>query len=1150
MASTAKIFIPDANEEWLPALQESRDGDKVNVKLVIEPDQLQLEGNPGVNDHILENVGGTSKVCKPDIKGGGFPLRDDTVFTNEGVLDMTNLNYLHEAAILYNLRTRFFAARPYTYTGDICIAVNPYQWLDIYTEKLRKEYYVMNRTELPPHAYATSSAAFNGIQEGGPCQSILVSGESGAGKTETVKILMAHVAFISAGDDQSVINRILKSNPLLESFGNAKTTRNDNSSRFGKFTELQFDISCRLIGSVSRTYLLEKSRVIHQSSGERNFHIFHQLMSALTEYHPHLSVPNGDLKYIYEHDCKQLIEGKTDAERLGITCNALDLIHVDEASRSIFFGAISAILYLGELIFVERPGDSEKSDLKNEDLLGPIAELLGIDKNVFSISCTERTMRAKDEVYKVPLKHTEAAGAATGFSKELYSRLFDYLVSRINASTSAEESTIHRTIAMLDIFGFEMFKVNSFEQLCINFANEKLQQKFTHDVFKTVQQEYDEEGIAWETITFTDNEATLNLIEARMGIISVLNEECMRPMGNDDAFTSKLTTLHIKHPDFSKPKLNARNNFIVKHYAGSVTYTSDGFLEKNKDMVQEDLVECMRVSENSLVASIFAPPPVVEEAAAESGGGRRSKKGSLNQLTVSTKFKNQLGQLMGTIGATNVQYVRCIKPNPMKSKELFNMKMVVEQLRCAGVIEAIRITREGFPNKIFHREFLDRFSLLAPQVAKRPNEVAASPTKKSTPASPVKVANKVQLSALCTEVLNIVLEGLASKFQVGQTRIYFKGGILEDLEGRRAVVMQQSAVMIQRIARGLHSRFWYKIQKYALTKIQSFIRMLKVCLWYKATLKKIILVENLYRARQARIVTMVLRRFVRARTIQAVVRMFVLRFKFIRHKRAATVIESWARKNIAQAAYIVALAEAKEQAKMENKLAQLQKKFEEEAAHRAKMEAENAKLQERLQSGGTAPAQSGEQQQPMAGSPNTTVVDQSILNESSQMLEFLQKENAKVKEENARLNKEMAKMRREATHLRQSADTAEATMKVLSQHAKALAQAHMKLQSQKEESDSIIKKNVLKEERLNEELQMKHAMYIAEVNARIQDREVMANMVSMAESDPDCPDDLVFKLRDFVDKSAQTGMVDEGDSPSKQGTAARRMTMMFKGLFD
>jgi myosin V len=274
------------------------------------------------------------------------------------VTDMTNLNYLHEAAILYNLRTRFFAANPYTYTGDICIAVNPYQWLDIYTETIRKEYYVMNRAELPPHAYATSSAAFNGIQEGGPNQSILVSGESGAGKTETVKtheyhvcvcvcccccccfslsslvcfcmsqvkILMAHVAFISAGDDQSVINRILKSNPLLESFGNAKTTRNDNSSRFGKFTELQFDKSCRLIGSVSRTYLLEKSRVVHQSAGERNFHIFHQLISAVSQYHPHLKVPDGDLSYVLEHSDAQLIEGKSDRERLGITCNALELV--------------------------------------------------------------------------------------------------------------------------------------------------------------------------------------------------------------------------------------------------------------------------------------------------------------------------------------------------------------------------------------------------------------------------------------------------------------------------------------------------------------------------------------------------------------------------------------------------------------------------------------------------------------------------------------------------------------------------------------------------------------------------------------------------------------------------------------------------------
>jgi len=787
--------------------------------------------------------------------------------------------------------------------------------------------------------------------------------------------------------------------------------------------------------------------------------------------------------------------------------------------------------------------------------LAPISELLGVDPDLFAGACTERTMRARDEVYKVPLKASEAGGAASGLAKELYARLFDHLVARINTSTAAPTSSVKRTIALLDIFGFEMFQVNSFEQMCINFANEKLQQKFTHDVFKTVQQEYEEEGISWETITFVDNANTLSLIEARMGIISVLNEECMRPMGNDEAFTSKLTTLHVKHPDFSKPKLNSRNRFTIHHYAGAVTYTTDGFLEKNKDALQEDLVVSMQSSRNELVRSLFSKAADEDGAAAAANDKGARKKGSLVQATVSTKFKTQLGQLMTTIGATNVQYVRCIKPNPFKSKDAFVMKMVAEQLRCAGVIEAIRVSRAGFPNKILHPEFLARFALLAPSVAVP--ETTPSPVKKGaagqrTPVSPTSVDKKAQLASACRAALDLILVGRLNQFEVGLTRVYFKAGILEELESRRAAALEKSAVLIQRIGRGLVERRRYQAKRAGIVLLQAWVRMSRARWDFSRTRRSIVLIQTLERGRQSVAAVHAVRLYVRARTIQASVRMFALRGRFLEQKAAATYLQAWARMNIASAAFVIALQEAKEQAKMENQLAALQKRLDDEAVSRAKMEAENQALQERLLSGKalpTDPTQQQQQQQQHAGGPNSIVVDQSILDESSQMLEFLQKENAKVKDENARLHRDIAKLQREASHLRQSADTAEATMKVLSQHAKALAQAHMKLQSAKEEADSNIKKSVLKEERLTEELQMKHAMYIAEVNARIQDREVMGSMVSFAESDPNCPDELVFKLRDLLEKSAQTGMVD--DDPGKQGAAAyRRVSTMFRGLFD
>ena len=794
----------------------------------------------------------------------------------------------------------------------------------------------------------------------------------------------------------------------------------------------------------------------------------------------------------------------------------------------------------------------------NSDLLTPVASLLGVDPTAFADACTERTMVARDDVYKVPLKAVEAAGAASGLAKALYARLFDTLVASINGSTSASLDTVHRTIAMLDIFGFEMFKVNSFEQLCINFANEKLQQKFTHDVFKTVQQEYKEEGIAWEAISFVDNEATLSLIEARMGIISVLNEECMRPMGNDEAFNSKLTTLHQKHADFSNPKLNARKCFNVRHYAGTVTYTVDGFLEKNKDVLQEDLHECMAHSSNPLVASLFQRAPVVAAAEEDSGGGKKRAKGGLMQDTVSTKFKLQLGQLMDTIGATNVQYVRCIKPNAVKSNEVFQMQMVVEQLRCAGVIEAIRITRAGFPNKMKHREFLSRFGLLAPAAVALATEAAASdPNKAGSPTKASVHAVSPQMQA-CRSALEEILGERKGVHEVGSTRVYFKAGILEELEGRRTVALTRSATVIQRCQRGAKLRKAYGRMRQCVQKVQSCLRMHKAHFAFKKVRRDVIRVQSLERSRQDRAMVHELRRHVRARTIQSYARMFGLRASFLEQRQAAIYLQAWARMHIAKLSYKLQLAEAKEHAKMENQLAALQKRLDDEAEARSKMEAENLALQERLKSGTALPSDAVASQDAPTAAPSGSgniLVDQSILDQSSQMLEFLKKENAKVKDENAKLQRNIAKLQREAAHLRQSTDTAEATMKVLSQHAKALAQAHMKLQSAKEEADSNIKKYILKEERLAEELQMKHAMYIAEVNARIQDREVMGNMVSLAEADPNCPDELVFKLRDLLERSAQTGMVDEGPEGSggggKQGNASyKRVSSMFKGLFD
>ena len=686
---------------------------------------------------------------------GKLPLQDAGLSSSSGASDMATLSSLNEPSILYNLRRRFFAAIPYTYTADIVIAVNPYQWLHhLYTEDLRKEYLIFgHRTgqgsadTLPPHVYSTSSRAFHGMKDFHRNQAILVSGESGAGKTETVKILMGHLAFIAASDDdQTVIRRVLESNPLLESFGNAKTVRNDNSSRFGKYIELQFaghkapgtpgslgghssspkhsldeSANAFLVGSCSRHYLLEKSRVVSQSTGERNFHIFYQLLAAPSIVNEPVYMRASDgaelgpLDFAFtagggEESITTKIEGLTDAARSDATVRALELIGLTSNDRKEVWEVLAGIFHLGQLKFATPGGDADEgAELVPDELAGRTApslasagHMLGCFINEADSGCkeslgtlakalVERTMTTVSETVKIKQTPAQAEEGRNALAKELYSRLFDWLVQRINDSTmvketnrvvQGEEHDIIRTIGLLDIFGFESFKKNRFEQLCINYANEKLQQKFTQDVFKSVQAEYEEEGIAWEHIAFAENQPVLDLIESRMGVISILNEECVRPRGSNTAFCSKLITTHRSHPHFITSKFNTSNavEFGVRHYAGAVVYHVEGFLEKNKDTLVGDLSNLMSTSSNSLAKFLFTAANDNAEETRKSGGAKQNRRGSsITAATVATKFKRQLTSLMGAIEKTSVQYVRCVKPNALKSKSAFNLAMVTEQ---------------------------------------------------------------------------------------------------------------------------------------------------------------------------------------------------------------------------------------------------------------------------------------------------------------------------------------------------------------------------------------------------------------------------------------------------------------------------------------
>jgi myosin V len=631
---------------------------------------------------------------------------------------------------------------PYTRTGDIVIACNPFQWFnDLYTEK--KRVYYSNRLVwedhgekdaregMEPHVYEVSALSYKGLAFGGNDQSILVSGESGAGKTETVKICMNHMASVQQGPSKGgsneldpVVQRVVDSNPLLESFGNASTRRNDNSSRFGKYLQLQFDNSqaatmafgdkteskCKLAGSSCEVYLLEKNRVVGHDPEERTYHIFYQLLAApdseKAAIWSKLKGTNFDsFKYIGNTKTTK-IEGMTDAQHYECTVKTLKLINVAGDKLRAMFRAIAAVLQVGNLTFKDKGGDSDKSECNTMAELKDLSELMGVSTEDLVLSFTERTMKTKTETYKVPLNKENAKDACDAFAKEVYGKLFLWLVGEINAATCAEDNykdgtmTKFGIIGLLDIFGFESFVVNRFEQLCINYANEKLQQKFTEDIFRSVQEEYESEGIELAEIWYDDNTDVLDLIESRTGLLALLNEECVRPKGNDQDFVQKALQQNKKSSCLIINKMD-RMSFGIHHYAGKVMYDADGFVGRNQDTLPTDLGDLCKKSDNFVIANDVEAPSVSE--------GRKAparQKSNLVAPTVWGKYKTQLMSLMSSLHKTNSRYIRCIKPNMKKVPVLLEHLPTVEQLRCAGVVAAVTLSRSAF------RKFIKAFHIL------------------------------------------------------------------------------------------------------------------------------------------------------------------------------------------------------------------------------------------------------------------------------------------------------------------------------------------------------------------------------------------------------------------------------------------------------
>jgi myosin-5 len=737
-----RVFVPDDDEVW--KLGTIVKGDREKAIFTVTLDSTGTEVAVEMRSKKITDALG------PDCKTLPLPNEDTD---KDGVKDMTTLKHLNEPAILFNLRKRFDALHPYTYTGDICIAINPYQWLPLYTTEVREQYVdIESKKQMPPHVYATSAVAFQNMCTDSKSQSVLVSGESGAGKTETTKIVMNHLATIAStvaaaaaaaaaeaaeadglplpivdADSVNVVAQIIEANPLLESFGNAQTLRNDNSSRFGKFTQLQFDLEWRLVGCLSRTYLLEKSRVLAQGEGERNYHVFYQLLAGL-EGEGMLKFPalNEEeaveanmqmgaedwFRYLGTSDRKKVIEGSPDGEKFAFTCKAMSVVGIGPGLQADMFRTLAAVLHLGQLSFFEKgkdePAEAEAvgygEDVFEDEMadaalgtgarcvaaVANVAPLIGCSVEAIETALTCRTQSAGGESYTMPLQLKQAAKCRDALAKVLYTRIFDWLVAGINKAIGVRERSKWNThIAILDIFGFEHFKHNSYEQLCINYANEKLQQQFTADVLKDVQTEYEEERIVWDHIEFPDNQDMLELIEGRVGIINLLNEEVLRPQGSEAAFVRKTATLHGDSSRLTFPRGRQHElNFIVRHYACSVTYDAGGFLEKHTDALFPGLLDMVSVSSSEYIRTLFRDEIKAKEkeaAGGSGGGGRRSGRGGrksvIGAVTVGSQFRSSLSDLMSEIGKTRVSYVRCLKPNPQKSAKMFDMPMVAEQLR-------------------------------------------------------------------------------------------------------------------------------------------------------------------------------------------------------------------------------------------------------------------------------------------------------------------------------------------------------------------------------------------------------------------------------------------------------------------------------------
>ncbi|XP_044201769.1 myosin-10 isoform X1 [Thunnus albacares] len=842
----AVVYNPAAQADWtakrLVWIPSERNG--------FEAASICQERGDEVVVELAEN-GKKAVVNKDDIQKMNPPK-----FSK--VEDMAELTCLNEASVLHNLKDRYYSGLIYTYSGLFCVVINPYKNLPIYSENIIEMYRGKKRHEMPPHIYAISESAYRCMLQDREDQSILCTGESGAGKTENTKKVIQYLAHVASSHKgrrdhnippespkpvklqmQNAVSgplfygelerQLLQANPILESFGNAKTVKNDNSSRFGKFIRINFDVTGYIVGANIETYLLEKSRAIRQAKDERTFHVFYQLLAGAGEHLKSDLLLEGFNNYRFLSNGNIPIPGQQDKDNFQETMDAMHIMSFSHEEILAMLKVVSSVLQFGNIVF-KKERNTDQASMPDNTAAQKLCHLLGMNVMEFTRAIlSPRIKVGRDYVQKAQTKE-QADFAVEALAKATYERLFRWLVHRINRALDRTKRQGASFIGILDIAGFEIFQLNSFEQMCINYTNEKLQQLFNHTMFILEQEEYQREGIEWSFIDFgLDLQPCIDLIERPAnppGVLALLDEECWFPKATDKTFIDKLIQEQGTHSKFQKPRqLKDKADFCIIHYAGRVDYKADEWLMKNMDPLNDNVATLLHQSTDKFVgelwkdeiqtiqrASFYDNVTSLDEPAVDRivgldqvagmnetafGSTYKTKKGMFR--TVGQLYKESLTKLMATLRNTNPNFVRCIIPNHEKRAGKLEPHLVLDQLRCNGVLEGIRICRQGFPNRIVFQEFRQRYEILTPNAIPK---------------------GFMDGKQACERMIQ-ALELDPNLFRIGQSKIFFRTGVLAHLEEERDLKITDIIIYFQSVCRGYLARkaFAKKQQQLSALKV-------------------------------------------------------------------------------------------------------------------------------------------------------------------------------------------------------------------------------------------------------------------------------------------------------------------------------------------